>query len=169
MYSNLVFFSLALLSLCRYNSLLLWYFRVRSQWQEAYKQSDLIEYTVNPTLAQEFNLASPQTHCRPINPLLNPKAFFILWSMFHPLPQIPLCLSLTPPPPPCACACACVYVWVCVHGDESVFRHSWHHHPVLGHVSEQSTWTRSDRRPACNVQPAGLPWFSHGSAADTGC
>lgn len=38
-------------------------------------QSDLIENIVNPTLAWAFNLTSSLTHWRPINPLLNPKAF----------------------------------------------------------------------------------------------
>ena len=95
-------------SLRRYNSILLWYFQRRGSLQ-----SDNLTVWFDWKHGKSHagpgiqSLASSLTHSRPINPLLNPKAFFMLWSMCHPLLQIPL--SLLPPPSSlCVCVCLCV-------------------------------------------------------------
>lgn len=75
-------------------------------------QSDLIENTVNPTLARAFNLTSSLTHGRPTNPVLNPKAF-LFWSQCatHCHKSLSNSVSSRPHPPP-LCVCLCIWVWV---------------------------------------------------------
>lgn len=72
-----------------------------------YWQSDLIENTVNPTLAQAFNLTSSLTHCRPINPLLNPKAFLFVVNVPPIATNPPLPQSHPAPISVCVCVCVC--------------------------------------------------------------
>lgn len=49
---------------------------------------------------------------QPHNPTHNPKAFFILWAVCHPFPQIPLYLILPPPMWTGVGVVAGLYVWV---------------------------------------------------------
>ncbi len=95
----------------RYNSTLLWYFTGRTSSRELTNwQSDLIENTVNPTLAQAFNLTSSLTHGRPTNPVLNPKALlFCSHCATHCSKSPSDSVSSHPSPSPCLCIC----VWVC--------------------------------------------------------
>lgn len=128
-------------------------------------QSDLIENTINPTLARAFNLTSLPTNSRPINPLLNPKAFLFYGQCATHCHKSPSASALSRPHPCCVCVC------VCMRRDESEFRHSWHHHPItysaLGISVNALAWTdylhkvRQTTHRA--VQPAGLPcchWHS---------
>lgn len=70
--SRVNFSCLPLSSLCRYNSVLLRYFGSENSCS---LQTDIwFDWKhVNPTI-KAFNLTSSLTHCRPINPILNPKA-----------------------------------------------------------------------------------------------
>lgn len=106
---------LPLSSLCRYNSILLWYFRGKISGRELTNwQSDLIENTINPTLAQAFNLTSSLTHCRPINPLLNPKAFLFCGQCATHCHKSPSASVSPRPHPPCVCVCVLEQGWVWV-------------------------------------------------------
>lgn len=80
---------------------------------------------LNPTsVCRAFNLTSSLTNRCPINPLLNPKAFLILWSVCHKSLSAPISTSHPPPPLPRVCR-------------ESEFMH-WHCCILFrfGHINE---------------------------------
>lgn len=155
------FFSLPLSSHCKYNSILLWYFRKRSSGRELrIWQSDLIENTVNPTLAPPFNLTSSLTHCCPINPVLNPKAFSFCGQCathHHKFPSDSV--SLCPPSqPPHPCLCVFLSEGLCremsLRVQAQLASSSWKLFP-LGIFVNALVWAEYlDKQTSKTVQPA---------------